>query len=75
MLSVWLGLRHDDLTTVVPGANSTSSSSYGDSTEQTLTSKKCGGLNMLGPRSGTVGRHGLVGGSMSLWRWTLSPSS
>jgi hypothetical protein len=34
----------------------------------------CGGLNMLGPESGTI-RCGLVGGSVSLWRWALRPSS
>ena len=41
MLSIWLGLRHDDLATVVSGANSTSSLSQWYSSEQTLISKKC----------------------------------
>ena len=31
----------------------------------------CGGLNMLGPGCGTSRRYGLVGGSLSLWGWTL----
>ena len=26
---------------------------------------------MLGPGGNTIGRYGLVGGSVSLWRWTL----
>jgi hypothetical protein len=37
---------------------------------------------MLGPGSGTIRRHGLIGvgvallgGSVSLWGWTLRPSS
>jgi hypothetical protein len=34
-----------------------------------------GGLNMIGPGSGTMRRCGLVGGSMSLWGWSLRPSS
>jgi hypothetical protein len=29
----------------------------------------CGGLNMLGPGSGTIRRCGLDGGSVSLWAW------
>ena len=34
----------------------------------------CGGLNMLGPGSGTIWRCGLVGGSVSLWwGWALKP--
>jgi hypothetical protein len=35
----------------------------------------CGGLNMLNLGSGTIGRCGLVGGSVSLWGWALRPSS
>jgi hypothetical protein len=35
----------------------------------------CGGLNMLGPGSGTISRCGHVGGSVSLWGWALRPSS
>jgi len=40
-----------------------------------------GALNMLGPRSGTIRRCGLVvgvafvGGGVALWVWALSPSS
>ena len=34
----------------------------------------CGGLNMLGPGSGTIKRRGLVGGSVLLWVWALRPS-
>jgi hypothetical protein len=34
----------------------------------------CGGLNMLGPGTGTIRRRGLVGGSVSLWGWALRPS-
>ena len=36
---------------------------------------RCGGLNMFGQGSGTVRRCGLVGGSLSLWRWALRSSS
>jgi hypothetical protein len=32
------------------------------------------GLYMLGPGSGTIRRCGLVGGSVSLWVWSLKPS-
>ena len=35
----------------------------------------CGGLNTLGPGSGTIRRYGLVGGSVSLWEWALRSSS
>ena len=31
----------------------------------------CGGLHMLGPESGTIRKYGLVGGSVSLYEWTL----
>ena len=34
-----------------------------------------GGLNMLGPRSGTIKRYSLVGVAVSLWAWALRPSS
>jgi len=34
-----------------------------------------GGLNMLGPESGTLWRCGLAGGTISLWAWDLRPSS
>jgi hypothetical protein len=37
--------------------------------------QQCGGLNMLGPGSGTTWRCGLVGRSESLWVWALRPSS
>ena len=33
--------------------------------------RDCGGLNMLGPESGSFRRCGLVGGSVSLWLWVL----
>jgi hypothetical protein len=36
---------------------------------------ECDGLNMFDPGSGTIGRFGLVGGSMSLWMGALRPSS
>jgi hypothetical protein len=35
----------------------------------------CGGLNMLGPGSGTIRRCCRVGGNVSLLRCTLRPSS
>jgi hypothetical protein len=34
----------------------------------------CGGLNMLGPGSGTIRRCGLIGASVSLPGWALRPS-
>jgi len=34
-----------------------------------------GGLNMLGPGSGTIRRCGLVGRRVSLWGWDLRQSS
>ena len=38
--------------------------------------QSCGGLNMLGPGSGTVKSNcGLVGESVSLREWALRPSS
>jgi hypothetical protein len=33
----------------------------------------CDGLYMLGPGSGTLWRCGLVGVSVSLWKWALIP--
>jgi hypothetical protein len=33
--------------------------------------KYCGGLNMLDPRSSTIRRCGLVGGSVTLWGWAM----
>jgi len=38
------------------------------------TKAACGGLNMLGPGSGTLRRCGLVGRNVSLWGWALRPS-
>ena len=35
----------------------------------------CDGLYMLVPGSGTIRRCGLVGVGVSLWVWTLRPSS
>jgi hypothetical protein len=37
--------------------------------------KAFGGSNILGSRSGTVRRYGLVGGNVSLWRWAFKVSS
>jgi hypothetical protein len=31
----------------------------------------CGGLDILGPGSGTIRRCGLVGESMPLWGWAM----
>ena len=36
---------------------------------------KCDGLYMLGPGSSAIRRCGLVGVGVSLWLWTLRPSS
>jgi hypothetical protein len=33
-----------------------------------------GGLNIVGPRSGTISWCGLVGENVSLWKWALRPS-
>jgi len=33
--------------------------------------KLCHGLNMLGPRTGTIWRCGFVGVGVSLWAWAL----
>ena len=38
-----------------------------ESIHGSCTEAICGGLNMLGPGSGTIRRCGLVEGSMSLW--------
>ena len=35
----------------------------------------CGGLNTLGPGSGSIKRCGLVGVGVSLWVWAIRPSS
>jgi hypothetical protein len=45
--------------------------------EQTYGEQRleCGGLNILGPGSGTIRRCGLVGGSVLLWAWALRPRS
>ena len=39
------------------------------------TERQCDGLYRLGPGSGTIRRHGLVGVDVSLWMWALRSSS